>query len=131
VQFRSDFCVPGKGCVASSLDRGIAWPYQNRRRVPLVSGQPIRYSKPKVYREMRTISSFGPRSADEKVIRLDVTVNQVLLVDRLHTRDLRWTRQRRSTTRAGKTHHLPRSHAHRLDRELAPTHIEQILEAWP
>ena len=26
------------------------------------------------------------------------------------------------------THHLPCSHAHRLDREFAPTHIEQVLE---
>ena len=27
------------------------------------------------------------------------------------------------------THHLPRRHAHRLDRELAPTHVEQVLQA--
>ena len=30
-----------------------------------------------------------------------------------------------------KTHHLPRNHAHRLDREFVPAHIEQILEAVP
>jgi hypothetical protein len=29
------------------------------------------------------------------------------------------------------THHLPRSHAHRLDAELATAHVEQVLEARP
>jgi len=40
--------------------------------------------------------------------------------------------RRRGTNRAyEQTHHLPRSHAHRLDRESAPAHIEQVLEAGP
>ena len=30
--------------------------------------------------------------------------------------------------RAGRTHHLPRSHADGLDRELAPAHVEEVLE---
>jgi hypothetical protein len=29
------------------------------------------------------------------------------------------------------THHLPRSHAHRLDCEFTPAHIKQLLEAGP
>ena len=32
---------------------------------------------------------------------------------------------------AEQTHHLLRSHAYCLDREFAPTHIEQVLEAGP
>ena len=31
--------------------------------------------------------------------------------------------------REGGTHHLPRGHAHRLDRELAAAHVEEVLEA--
>lgn len=37
-----------------------------------------------------TVSDFGPRSTDKKVIRLDVAVYQILVVDILHTRDLPW-----------------------------------------
>ena len=37
----------------------------------------------------------------------------------------------RHDSRARVTHHLPCSHAHRLDREFAPTHVEQVLEAGP
>lgn len=81
----------------------------------------------------RTICYLGPWATNEEVIRFDVTIDQVLLVDRLHTRDLPHASSsdaRPATTqRAHATHHLPRSHAHRFDRELAPTHIEQVLEA--
>lgn len=84
---------------------------------------------------MRTIGILSPRSANEKVIGFDIAVDQILLVYRLHTRDLspfivllfRGT----TTEKARVTHHLPRSHAYRLDRELAPTHVEQVLEAGP
>jgi hypothetical protein len=39
-------------------------------------------------RETRTIRSLGPWSTNEEVIRLDVTIDQILLVYRLHARDL-------------------------------------------
>src|SRR6266851_6344117 len=39
-------------------------------------------------RETRTVRSLGPWSANEEVIRLDVTIDQILLVYRLHARDL-------------------------------------------
>jgi hypothetical protein len=39
-------------------------------------------------KETRTIGSLGPWSTHEEVIRFDVTVDQILLVDCLHTRDL-------------------------------------------
>src|SRR5229473_3236870 len=83
-------------------------------------------------RKTRTIGSLGPWSTNEKVIGFDVAIDQVLLVYCLHTRDLpilfseAWPK-----FRPGITYHLPCGHAHRLDREFTPTHIEQVLEAGP
>ena len=37
---------------------------------------------------MNDVSSFGVGSANEEVVRLDVAVDQVLLVDGLHSRQL-------------------------------------------
>ena len=46
------------------------------------------------------ISILGPGTANEEVVRLDVAIDQVLLVDRLHTRELHIIhRQALSTTR--------------------------------
>lgn len=50
-------------------------------------------------------------ASDQKVVRLDVTVNEVLVVDRLHTGQ-----------------HLPRRHTDCLDGEFPPTHIKQVLQ---
>ena len=48
---------------------------------------PVRDSRAQT-KEARTIGSLGPRSTNEEVIRFDVTVDQIFLVDYLHTRDL-------------------------------------------
>ena len=48
-----------------------------------------------------TVGHFGPRSTDKKVIGLDVTIDQILVVNGLHTRDLPRACQRRSTARMG------------------------------
>ena len=39
-------------------------------------------------KEMRTIGGLGPWSTNEEVVGFDVTVDQILLVDGLHARDL-------------------------------------------
>jgi hypothetical protein len=38
-------------------------------------------------------------------------------------------RKRGANCEYEQTHHLPRSHAHRLDCEFVPAHVEQVLEA--
>jgi hypothetical protein len=44
-QFHSGSCVRGMGCAALSLDHGIAWPFQNPRRVSLAPGQRLTYAE--------------------------------------------------------------------------------------
>ena len=79
---------------------------------------------------LRTVGRLRARPADEEVVRLDVPVDEVLLVDRLHARELRGAP--RSTKRDGaqpqspQAHHLARGHADGLDRELASAHVEQV-----
>lgn len=88
MQSHSDSCVRDKGCVASSLDPGIALPYQSRQHVRLVIVESVDHECTAWIKYALTISDFGRRSADEKVIGLDIAVDEILVVDGLHTRDL-------------------------------------------
>ena len=86
-QSHSDSCVRDKGCAASSLDHDIAWPYQSRQRVRLVIVGLVDHVHC-LNKYALTVGHFGRRSTDKKVIGLDVTVDQILVVNSLHTRDL-------------------------------------------
>lgn len=61
--------------------------------------------------DMDDIGDLGIRATDEEVVRFDVAVDHVFLVDRLHPRQ-----------------HLLRDHDDSLNREPTITMIEQILE---
>lgn len=61
---------------------------------------------------MDNVCSFCARSADKEVVRFNVAVDEVLLVNSLDASD-----------------HLFGRHAHRFDRKLPPTHVEEVLQA--
>ncbi len=42
----------------------------------------------RIDRHQLTVGHFGPRSAHKKVIRFNIAIDEILVVDRLHTRDL-------------------------------------------
>src|SRR4051812_35821697 len=62
---------------------------------------------------MDDISRFRARSTDQKVVWLDISINQVFLMDRLYSRQ-----------------HLLCHHHHGLDRKPSVTVIEEILKTW-
>jgi len=63
---------------------------------------------------MYSVGALCAWAADEKVVRLYVTVDKVFLMYSLYTRE-----------------HLSGSHAHRLDRKLPSTHIKKIFQTRP
>lgn len=62
---------------------------------------------------MNNVLCFGVGTANQEVVRFDVAVDEVLLVDGLH---------------AGK--HLFGDHDHCLDGESAVAVVEEVLEGW-
>jgi hypothetical protein len=66
------------------------------------------------------IGGFGTRSTDEEVVGLDVSVDEVTVMDRLYTGELS------SDLVDNKTHHLFGDHTACLDREFPPTHVKQV-----
>lgn len=160
------------GCAASSSDHGTVSPYRSRRRGPLHNTHQWR-NRIHLHRTQRrrgigtgsarpTVSVLRARPANQEVIGLDVAVDEVLLVYRLHAGKLcaamatraggrrsgstaaaEETGQKASASdifsgrragcgrddRGGQTYHLPRCHADRLDRELAPAHVEEVFQA--
>lgn len=77
---------------------------------------------------VNNVGTLGAWSADQEVIGLDVSVDEVLLVDGLDSRQLQNVRLRRHCQRAC-TYHLLGDHDDRLDRELPVAVIEKILQA--
>ncbi len=74
------------------------------------------------------VSALRARAANEEVVGLDVTVDQILLVDGLDARQLF-----EKSVGGGKgclgTHHLLCDHDDGLDGELSVAVVEQILQA--
>lgn len=64
--------------------------------------------------DVNNVGGLGSRTADKEVVRLDVTVDQVLLVDGLYARQ-----------------HLLGDHDDSLGREATIAVIEQILKRGP
>jgi hypothetical protein len=79
-----------------------------------------------------TVRRLRASPADQEIVRLDVAIDEITLMDRLHTGELVPSSVSVfRTSDTGATDHLSRSHAHRLDAELATAHVEQVLEARP
>lgn len=71
-------------CAASSSDPDIALPYRSRRCGSLAAYRQI-IDRPREGTSMElTIRILGAGTADQEVIGLDVTVDEVLLMDRLY-----------------------------------------------
>jgi len=70
-------------CAASSLDHDIVWPSQNPQHEWLSERnvQPASQGPP---RKGLTIGTLGCWTAYEEVIGFYISINEVLLVDRLH-----------------------------------------------
>jgi hypothetical protein len=69
--------------------------------------------------------------ADEKVVRLDVPVDQRLVVNRLYAGKLNEGSAQALCGVVGAAYHLPGGHAHGLDAELAAAHVKEVLEIGP
>lgn len=96
-----------------------------------------------------TVAALRPRTPNQKVVGLDVTVDQVLFVYALNPRDLEGNGARRADTEdhvsqrdqeggegrkvgnGGYAHHLPGGHADGFDGEFSATHVEEIFETGP
>ena len=70
------------------------------------------------------------RSAYEEIVGLDVSVDEVLLVDGLYPRQLGHV-SRRKRSRRSATYHLLCYHDHGLDGEFAVAMVEEVLQAGP
>lgn len=77
--------------------------------------------------DMDNIGDLGVRAADKEVVGFDVPIDHVLLVDRLHSRQLASIRTG-FVAKSKYTHHLFRDHDNGLDRKPTITMIKQILE---
>ena len=91
-------------------------------------GVSVLFCHAKIY-DVDDIGHFGARTADEEIVWFDVAVDQVLLVNSLHARQL----QSRVSPRfqalcAFLPHHLLRNHDNRFDAEPPIAVIEEILE---
>jgi hypothetical protein len=83
---------------------------------------------------MDDVLSLGTGPSDQEVVRLDVTVDEVLLMDRLNPRDLleaspsegKYLRRPDTVNRENSTDHLLGHHGASLDRELSSTHVKEI-----
>jgi hypothetical protein len=73
------------------------------------------------------ISRLRPRSTNEEVIGLDVTVYEVLFVDCLNSRELLTVSNHRLEINFV-TYHLLRHHHHSLSRESSVAVIKKIFE---
>jgi len=60
-----------------------------------------------------TVGSLGIGATYQKIVGLDVAVDEVLLMDGLYTTD-----------------HLTGGHTNGLDRKFPSAHIKEILQAW-
>ena len=79
--------------------------------------------------DVDNIGGLGVRATDEEVIGLYVTVDQILLVDCLNSRELRMSGTHFSFLKsAGKTHHLLGDHDDGLHREPSVAVIKQIFQ---
>jgi hypothetical protein len=82
---------------------------------------------------MNDVFPLAARSSDQEVIRLDITVNQVLLMNRLHSSDLDEQYQiglvscQIHCSLGRPTDHLLSDHCTGLYGEFSATHIEQVL----
>jgi hypothetical protein len=80
---------------------------------------------------MDDIGGFCARSADEEVVGLDVSVDEVLLVYRLYSRQLLRVRCGSSLRIETQPYHLLRNHYHGLDGESPVTVIEEVFQTRP
>lgn len=82
--------------------------------------------------DVNHVRSLCPGSSNQEIVGLDISVNQVLLVDRLDTRQLwRWSvNDVFNRPQRGSTHHLLRNHADCLEAEPPVAVIKEILQRW-
>jgi len=79
-----------------------------------------------------TIGALRPRTTDEEVVRLDIAVDEILLMNRLYPGELMSMRVRMGKGQGQhvNTHHLLRCHTNGLGGKPPAAHIEQVLQAW-
>lgn len=80
---------------------------------------------------MNDIRPFSARTANEEIVGLYIAVDEVLFVDRLHTRELlAGSVAAANISKDVGAHHLLRSHDYGLYAEFTAAHIEQIFKTW-
>lgn len=77
--------------------------------------------------DMNHSCSLGTRTTDEEIVRFDIPINEIFLVNGLHSMQLDLVGLEgtiETWARTGATYHLFSRHAHGLDAKLAATHVE-------
>jgi hypothetical protein len=68
---------------------------------------------------------------DKKIVGLDVTIYEGLVMDRLNSSNLMRKREAQNSIPSEQmtwAHHLLRSHAHSFDRKFATAHVKQVFK---
>lgn len=76
------------------------------------------------------IGCFRIWSTDQEVVRFDISVDQVLLVDGLNAGELSQELVMHRYLTPADTNHLLRNHDDRLDREFPVAVVEEIFQTW-
>lgn len=77
---------------------------------------------------MNDVSSLGTRPTDQEIVRFDIAIDEIFLVNRLDSRKLGLVRQRIPTAMMNNPYHLFRDHYHSLDGESSVAVIEEIFQ---
>jgi hypothetical protein len=111
--------------VSSGTRQGLAFPIGN---VLLGLGVTVLLGHAKVD-NVDDVGALGARATDEEVIGLDVTIDEVLLVDGLDARKLGCVSAWQGVSVCCDAYHLFGYHDNSLDGELSVAVVEQVLQA--
>lgn len=78
---------------------------------------------------MNDVSSFRAGSTDQEIVRLDVAIDEVFLVDRLNSRKLGFGLSAGPRATEKRSYHLFGDHHHSLDGESPVAMVEEIFQA--
>lgn len=83
---------------------------------------------------MNNIGGLGARAADQEVVGFDISIDQVLFMDGLDTRQLGGRLDivaPEDMVYCASTYHLLRDHANSLETKPPIAVVEQVFERWP